>query len=223
DAVAVLPPRAELALLEPLAGDAVHELERCLASGMLRAERDGVCFRHEIARVAVEEALPPDQRAALHRRALPALAAARAPDPARLAHHAEAAGDGDAVLRHAPSAAVRAASLRAHREAAAQYARALRFAAGASSERRAELLERRSYECYLTRSLHEAIAAREAALAEHEARGDRLRQGDAHRWLSRLAWFTGDNERAGREARLAVELLEPLPAGRELAMAYSNI
>ena len=55
------------------------------------------------------------------------------------------------------------------------------------------------------------------------ARGDPLRQGDAHRWLSRLAWFSGDNATAEREAWLAVELLEPLAPGPELAMAYSNL
>ena len=40
---------------------------------MLRPDRDAVAFRHEIARVAIEEALPPDRRLALHRRALAAL------------------------------------------------------------------------------------------------------------------------------------------------------
>jgi len=49
-------------------------------------------------------------------------------DLARLAHHAEAAGDREAVLEFAIAAAEQAAGLHAHREAAAQYARALRFA-----------------------------------------------------------------------------------------------
>jgi DNA-binding CsgD family transcriptional regulator len=116
-----------------------------------------------------------------------------------------------------------AAALGAHREAAAQFARALRFGEGLASEQRAELLERRSYECYLIDAMSEAIAARRAALSEHRDRGDRLREGDAHRWLSRLQWFAGDNPTAEIHARAAIELLEPLPAGRELAMAYSNM
>jgi DNA-binding CsgD family transcriptional regulator len=222
DAVAILPEGAELSLLEPVAGEAVAELERCLASGVLVGERDGVRFRHEIARVAVEEALPPDRRVALHRRALAALVAGGA-DPARLAHHAEAAGDREAVLRHAPIAGERAAALRAHREAAAQYARALRFAGELDSAARADLLDRRSYECYLTGSTGEAVEARLAALDEHRARGDRLREGDDRRWLSRLQWFAGDGEAARESGRLAVELLETLPPGQELAMAYSNM
>jgi DNA-binding CsgD family transcriptional regulator len=144
-------------------------------------------------------------------------------DPARMAHHAEGAGDGAAVLRHAPAAGERAAALGAHREAAAQFARALRFAADLDPERRAALLERRSYECYLTDRIADAVGARRAALDEHRAAGNRLAEGDAHRWLSRLAWFSGDNAAAEREAALAVELLEPLEPGRELAMAYSNM
>jgi DNA-binding CsgD family transcriptional regulator len=225
DAVAIAPPRAELWLLEGVAGDDVVHLEECLASGMLRAERDAVAFRHEIARVAVEAALPPDRRVALHRRALAVLADSpgKKIDLARLAHHAEAAGDGEAVLRLAWAAGDRAAALGAHREAAAQFARALRFADAISSEERAELLERRSYECYLTSAIGDAIEARRLALAEHHARGDRLREGDAHRWLSRLSWFLADSAVAEGEAHKAVELLEGLPPGPELAAAYSNL
>ena len=60
-------------------------------------------------------------------------------------------------------------------------------------------------------------------MLEHRLAGDRLREGDAHRWLSRLAWFSGDGANAEDEARLAIELLVPLGPGRELAMAYSNL
>jgi DNA-binding CsgD family transcriptional regulator len=223
DAVAIAPLRAELWLLDALADGELDDLDACLASGMLRAERDAVSFRHEIARVAVEDALSPHRRVALHRRALAALAAHAHPDPARLVHHAEGADDAGAVLRHAPAAGERAAMLGSHREAAAHFARALRYGADLAPDRRAELLERRSYECYLTDDIAGAVEARRRALDEHRAAGDSLRQGDAHRWLSRLAWFSGDNPTAEEHARLAVELLEPLAPGRELAMAYSNM
>jgi tetratricopeptide (TPR) repeat protein len=224
DAVAIVPLRAEVWLLAALAGGELDDRDACVASGMLRAERDAVSFRHEIARVAVEEALSPHRRMTLHRKALVALAAHGArPDPVRLAHHAEAADDAEAVLLHAPAAGERAAMLGSHREAAAQFARALRYGADLPRGRRAELLERRSYECYLTNDMAGAIDARRLALEEHSAAGDRLRQGDAHRWLSRLVWFRGESATAESEARRAVELLEPLAPGRELAMAYSNM
>jgi hypothetical protein len=149
EAVAVVPPHAEPWLLEALAGEVADRLDECLASGMLVAEPAGVAFRHELARLAVEASVPPHRKLGLHRAALAALAEppVGAPDLARLAHHAEAAGDADAVLRFAPAAAARAASLGAYREAAAQDARALRFGDRLPLDRRAELLERRSYAC----------------------------------------------------------------------------
>ena len=225
DAIAIVPPRAEMWLLEAMAGDELGSLESCMASGMLEADRSTLGFRHEIARVAIEDALPPHVRVALHRRALSALAAAadRRPDAAWLAHHAEAAGDGEAVVRYARLAGERAAALRAHREAAAQFARALDHAGKLSALERASLFEARSYECYLTDQITEAIAARREALTLGEALGDRRRAGDAHCWLSRLTWAAGDNETAQAEALRAVEVLEPAGPGRELAMAYANL
>jgi DNA-binding CsgD family transcriptional regulator len=225
DAVAIEPDRAELWLLEALVGDASSGLDVCLDTGMLRAERHAVRFRHEIARVTVEEALAPYRRMLLHRRALGALTAAigRRPDLARLAFHAEAADDPDAVLRFAPAAGERAAALGSHREAAAQFARALRYADDLEPARRAELLERRSFECYLTDDMPGAIEARRLAIEDHRAANNTLGEGNAHRWLSRLAWFSGDNATAEDEARVAIDLLQPLGPISELAMAYSNM
>jgi DNA-binding CsgD family transcriptional regulator/tetratricopeptide (TPR) repeat protein len=217
DAVAVVPPRAELDLLQALVDGYPNGLDECLSSGMLVSTNNAVAFRHEIARVVVEECLSPHDRLELHRRVLVTLGSAHRPDLARLVHHAEA------LLQYAPAAGDRAAKLGAHREAAAHFERALRFADDLDSDRRIEYLERRSYECYVTDQIDAAIEARKRALEEHRRRGDPLREGDAHRWLSRLAWFAGDRKSAEREAQRAIELLEPLEPGPQLAMAYSNV
>jgi DNA-binding CsgD family transcriptional regulator/tetratricopeptide (TPR) repeat protein len=224
DVVAVLPGRAELWLLEQVAGAPYAVIEGCLVSGMLVEDGEGVRFRHEIARVAVEESLSGATRVGLNARVLGALVN-RGPgiDLARIAHHADSAGDREAVLRHAPLAGERAAALGAHREAAGQFALALRHANAAPEDVRARLLERHAYECYLTDRMDEAFASRQAALAIHVHAGDRLREGDAHRWLSRLAWFRGDHATAVAEADAAVAILGELPPGPELAMAYSNV
>jgi predicted ATPase len=110
DAVSVVPPRAELPLLEALCPQAPVRLDDCLASGMLVAEGDAVAFRHDLARIAIEESINPLERVSLHRRALSALRASGA-NTERLAHHAEAAGDVDAVLEFAPAAAARASAI----------------------------------------------------------------------------------------------------------------
>jgi DNA-binding CsgD family transcriptional regulator/tetratricopeptide (TPR) repeat protein len=225
EAIAVATPHAELWFLEAVAAAQLDRLEECLASGMVSARPEGVSFRHELARLAVEEAIPPDRRIALHRAAAAALAQTpgRAVDPARIAHHADAAGDAVAVLRVAPMAAMRAASLGAHREAAAQYARALRFADVLAPAEQAELLERRAYEGYLTGEFDAAIAAQERALAHRRTLDDRRLEGDCLRSLSRLYRFMGRTADAAEVGRQAVACVEGLPPGPELALAYANL
>jgi tetratricopeptide (TPR) repeat protein len=200
-------------------------LDECLASGMLRQEGNAVGFRHEIARRAIEASLSPHRRVVLHREALRAL---RDPpgghvDLTRLAHHAEAAGDAEAVLEFAPAAAMLAASLGAHREAAAQFARAVRFAGGASPESLVDLLDRRSYECYVTDQFEEAITAATRAVECHRQLGDPRKEGASICMLTRLFWCTGRTGQAEEAGQEAIALLEPLPPGPELAMAYSNL
>jgi DNA-binding CsgD family transcriptional regulator/tetratricopeptide (TPR) repeat protein len=225
EAVAIVPWHVELWLLEALAGETVDRLEECASSGVLRLEPLGAGFRHELARLAVEESLTPLRRVLLHRRALAALEAppGGTPDLARLAHHAEAAGDAVAVTRFAPAAAARAASLGAHREAAAQYARAIRFAEGLAPRARAELLEHRSYECFLTGQFERSIEARQQALACFRRLGDTLNEGDSLRWLSRILWWAGRPVEGSDAARKGVTLLERHPPGRALAMAYAQV
>jgi DNA-binding CsgD family transcriptional regulator len=192
---------------------------------MLVAVPPGVAFRHELSRLAVEESLPPHRRVALHRRALAALRSPPAgqPDLARLAHHAEGAGDAAAVLELAPIAAERAAALGAHREAAAQYARALRFADGESPERRASLLGRHSFECYLTAQDEPALTSIVDALACYRELGAEPYVGATLRWqaLALLNW--GRAREAAPIALEAVSVLERLAPSHELAMAYSAL
>ena len=66
EAIAVIPLRAELWLLEQIVPAELERLEACLESGVIRGDRDGVAFRHELARLAVESSLAPHRRRALH-------------------------------------------------------------------------------------------------------------------------------------------------------------
>ena len=225
EAVAVMPPQAELALFESVVPDALGGVEECLDSGLLAAADGGraLQFRHELARQAIEEAIPPDRLLLLHCRALGALEAAPGADAARLAHHAEAAGDAAAVLRYATQAAERAASVGAHREAGAQYGRALRFADSLPPGRYAELCERRSLECYVATQDEEAQAAARQAIATYRQLGDTLREADALRRLGLVQQNLGRPDEAERSAGEAVALLEALPPGRELALAYGAL
>jgi hypothetical protein len=107
----------------------------------------------------------------------------------------------------------------AHREAAAQYERALRSAAGQPVALRAVLLERLAHECYLTAEFDAAIVAQTEALDCRRQLGDLRGEGDARRVLSRLMFFAGRSAEGEPMVLEAVELLERLPPGHELAMA----
>jgi hypothetical protein len=112
-----------LDLLRAVAASPLPVLDELLASGLLVADGERLRFRHEIARLAVQEAVAPHRRADIHARILAALDSLGCDDDARMAFHAEGAGDGPAVFRHASAAARQAAGLASHREAVTQYER----------------------------------------------------------------------------------------------------
>ena len=225
EAVAIVAPRTELWMLEALAPDAFGRLDECISSGMLTADQTGVTFRHELARLAVAESVSPDRALTLHRRAIVMLAAppAGAPDLARLVHHAEAARDGDAVLKFAPAAGSKASALGAHREAAAHYERALRYSDGLPPRRLAELLQEHSHECFLIDRFEPAIASETHALERYRQAGDRNKEGDSLRRLAYLQRCGGDSRAADRSIRDAIEILERVPESLELSLAYCGL
>jgi DNA-binding CsgD family transcriptional regulator len=225
ESAAAVPSKVEIWLLEAIVDGDLSPLETCLASGMLRAEDRHVAFRHELARLAIEEATAPDRRVGLHRAILRTLRAQppELRDMARLAHHGEAAGDGDAVLEFAPQAARRAAALGSHREAAEQFARALRYADALSLESQARLYERRAYECHLTDQLAEALVAAREALQRWQALGRKRQEGETLVFISRLLWFLGRPDESERAGQAALLMLRELPDSPELAMAYANL
>jgi DNA-binding CsgD family transcriptional regulator len=213
---------ARPALLLAAAGGAGGDLNRCVAAGLLVEDDVGTAFRHDLARSAVVAAIPPGRRVELHAAVLAVLDDAGAAS-AVLAHHAEAAGRPAAALHHARRAALRAARLGAHRQAAEQYARALRALPGDADGERAELLVLASREWALCDEVARATADAEAALRLRAAARDRLREGDLLAWLSRLAWMSERVAAAEALARHAVEVLDELPPGVELARAMATL
>ncbi len=222
-AASIFPRRVEDWLLASVCpahdGDDVNE---CVASGMLTADQGFLMFRHEIARQAIEGAIPDASRVALNKRALLALRKRAPSATARLVHHALAARDADAVCELAPRAAEEAARVGAHRQAAQHYAAALSFAEHLLAERRADLHERSAFELQLIGRVGDALEARRQALALRRACGDDLAVGDGLRWLGRLHYNLGDRQSSEQCAKAAIETLEGLGQGPQLAMAYAN-
>src|SRR5262249_59810711 len=96
----------------------------------------------------------------------------------------------------------------------------VRLAGAGAAEERADLLERFADEGYYTDMREGAVEALREALAIHRRRADRLKEGETLRLISRLLVCIGRTVEARAAAAEAVAVLEQLPPGRELALAY---
>lgn len=221
EAVAVSPPCAEHWLLEAVCGENAASVDECIAVGMLVEAGDGVAFRHELARIAIEETLGPARQRRWHRRLLSALCAADGvADPARLAQHAEAAGARDQVLAFAPAAAERATRVGAYREAAAHYASALRYADRLPPSERARLLELQADALFNTDDQVHSIAARQQAIELYRGAGDATAEAAALSRMTPSLTCRGRLTEARDASAHAVALLEARGPSAELGAAY---
>ena len=221
DAVAITQPQAELSLLERSAPEALPALDECLASGML-VETDGaVAFRHELVRLAIEEAVAPDRALVLHRATLEALrACARGDGRPRAAR--PSCGGGAATPKRCSSSPRR--PRRAHRRWARtgrgrRSTRALCASpAGCRSEQRADLLMGHASECYVITHDEEALASSREALEAQRELGDVPMQMAALASIAQAQLNMGARPDAIETAREAAAMFEDLP-GPLLAIA----
>src|SRR5262245_7956313 len=193
DLVSVVPARTEIELVRANVESVTPAVTPAVEAGLLTFDGRALGFRHELARLAVLEALPLLRVQELHRAVLAGLSAFadRPGILARFVHHAVGAADRDAVQRYAPAAAEQASRLGAHREAAAHYRTALAWADDLELSARAAILDRLSYECYLTGDFAGAREACIDALALWRQLNVPRAIGSGIRWLSRFAWFLG--------------------------------
>lgn len=225
DAIAIAPPRVDPSMLEAIADVTAAQIDACLASGIVVAESSGVAFRHELARRAIASAIPAHRAAALHHRAIDAMLSLppERQDLSRLVHHADAAGEVDAIMRFGRAAAEQAARMGAYREAAAHYARVLRHADRLVPAERAGVLVHYAAACYRTDHNSDAIEAMTQAVALCRQLGDRGREGQALLALAQFLWCPGRTSEAMACARQAVDLLQSMPVSSDLGMAHSIV
>jgi DNA-binding CsgD family transcriptional regulator/tetratricopeptide (TPR) repeat protein len=221
----IIPGPAELWLLEAVLQPDPSAVDACIEGGFLLPSSESLLFRHELARLAIEGSLTLGRSKELHKKVLEALRQRSGLDVplARLVHHAAQAADAQMVLEYGPRAAWQASQLGAHREAARYYQAALRYRQMIPIEEQAQLLDNLSFEEYLTGQIDPSIPVRHEAIELWRKVQRPERVGDDLRWLSRLYWFQGNKGMADRFAGEAIAALEPLPPGKELAMAYSNL
>lgn len=215
--VSVVPGRADSALI---AGRA-RAVDACIGAGVLVPVDGGAAFRHELLRLAVHDSLTPVRRATLHAEVLAMLTSIDA-DPARLAHHAQHAGDSAALLRHAPVAAQRAIAVNAHREGLAHLRSVLPHIDALPVAEQAALLDRFGQQALVTGVAEEGLPALRRSLRIWEELGATAQVGENLRFTSRFAWWSGQPEVARTAAARSVEVLETLPASSGLAWALAH-
>ncbi|THK39183.1 LuxR family transcriptional regulator [Ensifer sp. MPMI2T] len=229
EVISIVPGSVERWLVRALLGAEAEPLvDECVARGLLRRDSQGaLMFRHELARQATLDRLPPSFQRSLHAKVEAAISqrptAHASALLSRRVHHAAGAEDGARVLELAPQAAAQAARLGAHREAASHLAAALKYVAQATPEQAAQLYEDWAYEAGLALLVYEpVIQAHHRAIEIWRELGRTDKIGPNLCRLSRLHWRRGEGEPAEDYADQAVREMEKLPPGPELAMAYST-
>lgn len=225
ETISVVPGPITVRLLKALFGAEGEMLAMsCRERNLLIGETGGPFrFRHELARLATLSRLPAARQREIHACVLEALlTCGNGSTFDQIVHHAAGALDAKRVLEFAPRAAKNAASVGAHREAAAHLSTALRYVDEAESEAAAQLYEDWAYEAGLALRIDDKVLeARRHAITLWRALGRTDKVGKNLRWLSRLHWYRGESAAAARFADEAVRVLESTPPSAERAMAYS--
>jgi DNA-binding CsgD family transcriptional regulator len=221
EAAAVIGQRIEPWLLEQVTGAEDPAVEESLGLGMLLPQDDVLVFRHELARETILDVVSPLRRRALHGLILNSLkaVAGKGRDLARLAHHAEAAGDRQAVLEYAPPAARQASAASDHRTAAKLYRLVMDYAMDLPPTERALLYEEYARESKLIDEEEAAVASRRMAIKLWQQIGNPQKQGENLAHLA-IAISGSDRRQSEQMSQAAIELLEKHTPGRELALAY---
>jgi DNA-binding CsgD family transcriptional regulator/tetratricopeptide (TPR) repeat protein/energy-coupling factor transporter ATP-binding protein EcfA2 len=220
--LAVVPSVIERRLLDSLLPDGIAAAAGAEERGLLDVTPTQVTFHHELIRRAIADSLPVARRVELNQRVLDATAGWEDRDLSRIMHHAERAGDVDAVVRYGPQAAHDAVLAGAHREAAAHLRLVLEHRERFEPAERADLLGNYAIECYTVGDMVAAVSAQQDAVDLRRTLDNPRTLGADLRWLSRLCWSAGEPDRMQRSADEAVAVLEAAGDDRLLALALAT-
>ncbi len=222
--ISVITTKADIDFLRKFTDRLEESLDQCLSRGLLVMDKNLVSFRHELARLAIFDSISEMKRIQIHRKVLEQLLQSQNLQDvlAHIVHHAIRANERDIIIKYAPAAAGQASALAAHSLAAEHYSSAIKFADKLPPKELISLYEGRSYECYLTGQIDEAIKAGEKITELLQKYPDPEKEGENYRRLSRILWYNCEDIKGEEYLDKAISTLEKLPAGRSLAMAYSN-
>ena len=220
NAVSIAPRSLSVDLALALSSAELGDVDEAVVSGVLVQTNGELRFRHELARSSVEDALPPAQRLADHRRMIALLQEEETADLARMAHHATRAEDGGLVIEFAPQAAVQAESRGSAREAAALYRSALEYSDLVDPDQAARwrIALGRSYRI-LDQQL-DALREQEKAVDHFRQTGSTVDLANALVAVSTTRWSLSHLEEGRAAVHEAIQLLEPLGESPDLAHAW---
>ncbi len=222
--ISIIPTSTELWLINKAFPNNSKFLDECNDSGIIYYENNKVSFKHELTRLAVEESLSLSKKQLLNEKVFQIFLKQEKINNylARIIHHAEQSHNKEGIIKYAPIAAKQASKLGAHLLAAKHYKNVLRFADELSIQDQLDFYESKSYECYLNGKVKEGIEDGEIVLKLLQKFPDPIREGENYRRISRMLWYDCNDKKAEQYVDNAIEILEKLPPGKELAMAYSN-
>ena len=200
-------------------------IDHCFAINVIIVQNGKVVFKHELYRRTIEESLTLFKRIELNKMMLELFLDSfeEKGEIERILHYAKKANEKKLVVKYAPEAARKAASIGAHKEASKLFLTAIEYFGGNDATQLAELYDAYAYECYLSNQIKEAIGSTEKVLNLWKENADIEKTGDGLRFLSHLWWFDGNRKNAENFARQAIEVLKDQPASLTKAMAFSNM
>ncbi|MDZ5619453.1 BTAD domain-containing putative transcriptional regulator [Nocardioides bizhenqiangii] len=205
--LATSPDRLDDRVLPALELD-LSALTRLEDTGLLTHARGGLAYRHELARQAIESTIPAGAGPGLHLRVVEGLERAGVQEPAVLTHHAVAARDSERARRYACAAAEEACRKGAHGEAVAFFQVALDHVADDDVAERAALLQRLSFEQYLTDRLGDAIDTVRATIPLWREVGDDAGVAAAHERTGMYEYYAAHRTEAEELVDRAAGLAE---------------
>jgi DNA-binding CsgD family transcriptional regulator/tetratricopeptide (TPR) repeat protein len=220
EAVSIAPRDLSISHTSALARAKMEHLDEAATSGMLIGVGDRLRFRHELARAAVEDAIPTATRLDLHRRMIGLLVEQERPDLARLAHHSARAEAGKLVAEYAPQAAEEAARRGAHREAVSFYEEALAHARHLIPDDVAALHLALGRELATLDRQVDALAERELAVRMYREKGEPVQLAKALLDESGSHWANRNLGESRAAVDEALSLLEDSGNEEELALAW---
>lgn len=212
DVVSVSPGGLELSIVGECVEASDAAVAECEQGGMLRATGGVLRFRHEIARLAVLEALGETRARSLNARVLASLRTRSGDQLARLAHHAAAAGESRSACEYAIAAARRAAAMGSHREAADHYAVAVEHCDHLPERDRAELFDAYAWEGHITNRAA-SIPIRQRAIEIWRRTADPGREAESLARIAHTLVAFGRDAEGEVAMKRALELAAELPPG----------